>query len=407
MSEKKSIFVTKKLFAVVVLSFLLTMLFGMSVFAAPAAPSGLRQTSAYTNTVSISWNDVVGQDIRYDVWYSADNVSWTDASPYDLKMLQHSQYNISAGSTYYFKVRAYEYGKKEDASGWSSTLAAVTRPESIDKNSAIQTSAATSSVTMGWKAALGATRYQIYRFDSSNEIFVMTTTSPAAVVKGLKPGNTYTYRIYAERVSSNGYVATSSSWAYIYANTKPGKLSGLKANGSYPNLEKVSIGWNKISNAKGYQVAVYSLNNKRIGSIKNTNSISYYSIPKIKQNQFYKIKVRAYIQLNNGKKFYGDWATSYITNQQIVNFRKAGTAVKASWKKVSGATNYTIYMSDKSKSGYKKVATTKSTAYTLKKYGKKNMKKGKTYYVYVIANKKVGGKTYKSVADYSYSFIYR
>jgi fibronectin type 3 domain-containing protein len=83
--------------------------------------------------------------------------------------------------------------------------------------------------------------------------------------------------------------------------------------------------------------------------------------------------------------------------------KKTKTAV-AKWDTVKGATSYTIYLSTKQKSGYKKVGTTKKTSFTLKKYGKSALKKNKTYYVYVVANKKVGKTTYTSDATYCYQF---
>ena len=64
---------------------------------------------------------------------------------------------------------------------------------------------------------------------------------------------------------------------------------------------------------------------------------------------------------------------------------KAKKSVVISWKKVSGANGYQIYVSTKKKSGYKKVADVKKTSATIKK------KKG-IYYVKVRAFKKTEGK---------------
>ena len=150
MSEKKSFFVTKKLFAVVVLSFLLAMMLGISVFAAPAAPSGLRQTSAYTNSVKIVWNAVVGKNIRYHVQYSTDNRNFSDAATYDSSYPEIYKSNLSTGSTYYFRVRAYEsiYGKPNDYSAWSPSFEAVTVPDRIKTESLNQSAAKTSSISL-------------------------------------------------------------------------------------------------------------------------------------------------------------------------------------------------------------------------------------------------------------------
>ena len=408
MSEKKSFFVTKKLFTVVVLSFLLAMMLGISVFAAPAAPSGFRQTSAYTNTVKIVWNAVVGKNIRYHVQYSTDNRNFSDASTYDTSYPEIYKSNLSPGSTYYFKVMAYEYsyGKPNDNGAWSPSFEAVTVPDRIKAESLNQSAAKTSSISLTWSPATGATRYQVYKVDGSAQVSAATTTTPSVTIGNLKTGTSNYLRVYAERVSSSGYVARNDYSAYIYANTLPGTVSGIKVTNSYPYSNKVALAWNRGGNAKGYQIAVYTMKNKKTGKTLNVSSNSYNTI-KMDQKSFYKVKVRAYIQLNNGKKVYGNWGSTYVANQQIVKVRNVSGGLTASWPKVTGATNYTVYVSDKAKKGFKKVSTTKSSSYTLKKFKGKSLKKGKNYYFYVVANKKVKSKTYKSVPQYSFYQTYR
>ena len=408
MSEKKSFFVTKKLFAVVVLSFLLAMMLGISVFAAPAAPSGLRQTSAYTNSAKVVWNAVVGKNIRYHVQYSTDNRNFSDAATYDSSYPEIYKSNLSTGSTYYFRVRAYEsiYGKPNDYSTWSPSFEAVTVPDRIKTESLNQSAAKTSSISLNWSPVTGATRYQVYRVDGSAQIYAATTNSPSVTIGNLKTGTSNYLRVYAERVSSSGYVARNDYSAYIYANTLPGTVTGIKVTNSYPYSNKVALAWNRAENAKGYQIAVYTMKNKKTGKTLNVRSSSYNTI-KMNQKSFYKVKVRAYTQLNNGKKVYGNWGSTYVANQQEVKVRNVSGGLTASWPKVTGATNYTVYASDKQKKGYKKISTTKSTSYTLKKFKGKNMKKGKKYYFYVVANKKVKSKTYKSFPQYGFFQTYR
>ena len=73
--------------------------------------------------------------------------------------------------------------------------------------------------------------------------------------------------------------------------------------------------------------------------------------------------------------------------------------ITVKWKKIKGATSYTIYASTKQNSGFKKIKTIsakKKSSYTFKKIGKKKLKKKKRYYVRVAYNTKVGKKTVKS-----------
>ena len=71
-------------------------------------------------------------------------------------------------------------------------------------------------------------------------------------------------------------------------------------------------------------------------------------------------------------------------------------SAKVSWKKVPGASSYKIYMSTRSSSGYKAVATVSSSKLT---YTKKKLTKGKKYYFKIVA---VSGKTTSSYSAVKY-----
>ena len=72
--------------------------------------------------------------------------------------------------------------------------------------------------------------------------------------------------------------------------------------------------------------------------------------------------------------------------------KNSSNSLKISWKKVSGATSYSVYIAKTKNDKFKKVATVKSTNYILKK-----TKKRQDYYIYVKANGvKCGKKKYSS-----------
>ena len=99
---------------------------------------------------------------------------------------------------------------------------------------------------------------------------------------------------------------------------------------------------------------------------------------------------------------YGEWSDrSFVVKQPKAQARNYKGAIQIKWQKLKGVSGYDIYLSKKQNSGYKKVASVnaKTTLKTIKKLGKKKLKKG-TYYYYVVAKKKVGKKTYKSKISY-------
>lgn len=79
---------------------------------------------------------------------------------------------------------------------------------------------------------------------------------------------------------------------------------------------------------------------------------------------------------------------------KIKSVAKSGKdGIKITWNKVSGISNYEIYMSTKSSSGFKKIytASASKTSYT-----KTKLKKGKKYYFKLRTAKKVSGSNYYS-----------
>lgn len=77
----------------------------------------------------------------------------------------------------------------------------------------------------------------------------------------------------------------------------------------------------------------------------------------------------------------------------LKSVKKSGTGkMKLTWGRVTSASGYQIYMSNKKSSGYKKIATiTKNKTVT---YTKTKLKKGKTYYFKIRTYRKAGSKTY-------------
>lgn len=396
----------KRAGSMIVLGFLLAMLFSISALAAPGAPSGLKQASASERSVKVVWNEVMGSSIRYEVQYSQDNRNWYSIG-YTTSNSEISKSGLTPGMTYYFRARAYENKYPNDIYGpWSASTTVVTTPVQIPYQKVMQTNAGTTSVTLQWDKSEGATGYNVYRVESSQEILVGKTASNTYVINNLKAGSTYKYKVYPER-SAGGYTAAASYGTTVSdVKTVPANVKNIITDYGYKNIKKASVQWGRAENANGYEIALYTLKNKKIGSTKvlnyNTNSYTFSNIKK----EFYKVKVRAYIQLKTGKK-YSSWSTSYIAIQPEVEGKKSGTGIKASWDKINGATNYTVYISSKRSSGYKKVTTTKSTKTMIKKYGSSKLRKGRTYYIYVVANKKVGNKTYRSSDNYTYQVRFR
>lgn len=121
----------------------------------------------------------------------------------------------------------------------------------------------------------------------------------------------------------------------------------------------------------------------------------------LKKNKFFKVRMRAYNVDKNGKKLYGPWSDwKYFSHQPTVKKMKVTKkGIDISFDKIDGTGRYNVYVYDGKGSKFKKVGSTAKTKYTITKCGGKKLQKGKTYYVFVDATKKVG-KKYVSGAVY-------
>lgn len=141
-----------------------------------------------------------------------------------------------------------------------------------------------------------------------------------------------------------------------------GTSKTLKAYDPANSAYKLSIQWKSSNN--------------KIASVDKNGKITAKSVG----------KATITATMNNGAK-----ATCKVTvipkSTSIKSLKKSGKdGVKITWSKTSGITSYEIYMSTKSKSGFKKITTisSKKTSYT-----KTKLKKGKKYYFKVRTVKKV------------------
>jgi hypothetical protein len=284
------------------------------------------------------------------------------------------------------------YNPSDDrvSSDWCPTFEVVTAPAKV--SNLVQTKGDSSSITVSWDASEGATIYQVYYVLGGSEFLAGETTGTTYKVTGLEPDKYYEIRVYAVRKSASGYEAKdgySSHGCY----TTAGKIKKLELNEWNTDDNTVYLTWSdNESNNTGYEVNVTNLSGKKIKNFAVTGNSAEFSIDSIK-NKGCIVKVRAYRDID-GVEIYGKWSDSKVIVAQpsLVLEQKSSKSIKLSWKKISGATSYTVYRSTSSYTGFKKIKTTKSTKLT-----NSGLKSNTYYYYYVVANGvKVKGKNLKS-----------
>lgn len=392
----------KKLVRILILTASMCLMLTAAAFAAtPAAPANLHQTDDYYDSVNVEWNadlNAKGYKIRY-----AESVAGLSGAEIEdcYSSAKDYKYNLSAGKSYYVQVRAYN---STSEGPWSAPVEVVTAPQQPE-DQVIQTSATTSSITINYPAVPGATQYTVLtkNYDTNGTSWVESepTEELSKKVTGLKSSGEYDVKVLAQRKSQTGYVTQGGNYRHLkdgkLAKTLSTKITGLKVDCSYAYIEKMSFKWSKKSNVDGYQIEMYNLKTKK--TAKKTSNYYESNSYEVNPKTFYKVRVRSYVTMGNNKRKYSAWSKEiYAQLQQLPKLTQSGRKIKAKWSKVTGATGYTVYVAKGYNGSYKKCGTTTHNYYTITKCGSQKLKRGNTYYVKVVAKKKVGKKVYKGTS---------
>lgn len=214
------------------------------------------------------------------------------------------------------------------------------------------------------------------RWSSSNQ--QVASVDQKGLVRGLKPGKAV---ITATSPDKN---LSASCRVTVKALPAP------KAKAVSVEYDKIKLTWNKVSGAAGYEIYRSAKKNGTYSKIRtlSSGSISYVDTGRTAGTAYY-YKVRAY-KKGNLRGDYSAAVCGKAVPSKPAGFRaKSAGAQKAalSWKKVKGATGYTVYQSAAKKGTYRAVKHVKKNTVTAEK-----LKKGKTYYFKVRAFRTVKGK---------------
>lgn len=402
------------LLAVVVMLLFTCTFTGIKAEAAPAKVTGVKQTNASASSIDLEWTALLGNNLYYQVDVSTDKVTWVTKENGTSSNSAYI-YGLNAGTSYYVRVCAYtkEWSTAVgnyvyDYGTWSTSVECVTAPNS--KPSYLRkTASTTTTMTLKWGKVSGANAYIVeYQPTSSSSNTKKSEIATTNTVKLTKLKKNTTYRVYVypvRRNSSKSFNAKSSSqYVTEYGlGVTPGKVTGVECDYYWQAIKEISVKYSTSSSAEGYRVEVWTANKSKDEKIASTWGNSYGAdITKsvFGKHRMIKIRVRAYTENYDGKKVYGEWSSwKYVCPQpDITQMKSTKTGMKITWDKISGADRYIVYASTKQTSGYKKVATTTKTSYTVKKLNEKALKQNKTYYFYVVAQKKVGSKYYSGAA---------
>lgn len=282
---------------------------------APSNVSATDSSAGSNSSITVTWNTVSGAT-GYEVWIN--NGTWRLLDT--VVSTSYTANNLSANTTYQFRVRTVKSGVYSD---YSATVSAKTAAASTPVTtlsaptglSAVDASNGTSfSIALSWNEVANAASYEV-SINSGSWRVLGTTSTKAYTATGLAPDTTYQFRVRAVAGS-----VTSAYSSTVSAKTAAGSGSGHSTSTTplrnltvslSSNGKMFTIAWEDISNA------VYAI------EMWNPQTNAWVSTGATRFDAKYLVDVS---QMEMGAKY--STGSDYASN--------------ISWNAVSGATSYEV-----------------------------------------------------------------
>lgn len=271
----------------------------------PAKVQNVKLKTRSIKSIAVSWDKISNADgYQIQVYRSTGwvNAGTTTSTSYTVS-------SLASASNYSFRVRAYKTvdGIKYYGS-FSSALVSATNPDKVSNLST--PSRGTDYVTLSWAKQAGATRYRVYKYNSSTGKYdyykeVKTNTCK---VTGLKTNMGCKFKVRAYKDAKEGITLTGSYSDAYTTYTRP-LVSTIKSAVS-SSSKKITVKWSKVSGVTGYQIMWsttkdFSSNYKAV-YVTNPSSVSKV-ITTAQSKKTYYVKVRSY-KTRNGAKICSPWS---------------------------------------------------------------------------------------------------
>ena len=204
------------------------------------------------------------------------------------------------------------------------------------------------------------------------------------------------FKIYCYKDTSGEKCAKHNGFAYEIIVKKPAKITGF-ASVSQTKSTAV-LGWDKVSDADGYAVELYTGGKWNEVFRTSDNSVTSCTVSSLKADSIYSLRIRAFKDTDDGI-VYGDYTRLAVKTKLagVTGLKAQGvtaTAIQLDWDRNTSATGYII---EQYKGGkWTQIAVTKNN-YTLA-FTVKGLAECTPYSFRVKAYKNADGKT--NYSDY-------
>ena len=273
-----------------------------TVTVVPAKVASLTVTKKTVSGFTLKWSAATGAT-KYKIYrYNTKTKKWDGIAT--TEKLTYAVKNLTMGTSYKYKVRAYtKVGKSTYSGAISSAVTAQTlMPAKVTKLTA---SAARVHVNLSWAKADNATGYEVYSYDSATKKYTLKATTKSLKIKisSLTPGTKYSYAVKSYYQTKDTKVLSKDYSAIVSFTTKPDYITGLAADAEATTHNSITLKWNAVKGANGYRVMMYNETAKAFQKLKDTTETGIV-IENLTAEKEYRFTVKTYIK-NGTSNLYG------------------------------------------------------------------------------------------------------
>jgi len=301
-------------------------------------PTGVTATASGTSIV-ISWNAVTNAT-GYRIYRSSSSTG-TFAVIGTSTTTSHTDTGLSTGTTYYYKVAAYNGVREGTQSSYYSATIAPSTPTGLSTFAA-----STTSITISWSSVTGATSYYIYRSTDPSGPFtqVGTSTTNSWTNTSISTNTTYYYKVAAY---NSGGESPQSSASSGQNNGSAPQTAPANLTTTASTYNSISLSWDPVSSGTitGYYIYRSSSSSGVFIYVGTTTATTYTNSSGLSTGTIYFYKVAAYNSSGTGPQSGVVSQSTQYSSQYTLSISgtpKVGQTLTASTDGTGGWTDSTI-----------------------------------------------------------------
>ncbi len=312
----------------------------------PTAPSNLKFTDRSSNELIFEWDDNSNNESGFAIESSLAGITYNPLAIVGANINTYNADGLSSGTTYFFRVSAFNAGGTSSFAGPTSWTTMRDVPAAPSFTSILAGSS--SQIDLNWTNVADENGYDLFRGTTSASLSGITTLGPDVTSFadiGLSAGITYFYRIRGFNESGSGSFSGITSARTIVAPPNTPTFTSILAGSS----SQINVNWTNVANETGYNL-YRSLNDVSYTGITTLGAdVTGFTNSGLSAGTTYFYKIEAF---NAGGTSALSGATSTVTvvappatPSNFTATTGSTSQINLSWSDVTGENGYGLYSS--------------------------------------------------------------